>query len=105
MSVREWCTANGVNVNTYYGCAAALKKDNLKQNRLPVQEIVPLSTVQDQPDVSNAAIIVPAAVSSHRKPVLAKGRVILRKDGIEIVIPPDISEDRILLLFRGLKKC
>lgn len=72
MSVREWCTANGVNVNTYYGRVAALKKDNLKQNRLPVQEIVQLSAVQDQPDVSNAAIIATAAVSSRRKPVLAK---------------------------------
>ena len=27
MSIREWCEANGVNVNTYYGRVAALKKE------------------------------------------------------------------------------
>ena len=58
MSVREWCDANGINVNTYYGRVAALKKYNLKHNKLPVQEIVPLSAVQEQPDVSSAAIML-----------------------------------------------
>ena len=29
MSVREWCDANGINVNTYYGRVSALK--NVKE--------------------------------------------------------------------------
>ena len=33
MSVREWCAANGVNVNTYYGRVAALKKDKIADLR------------------------------------------------------------------------
>ena len=33
MSVMEWCAANGVNVNTYYGRVAALKKDTAKTKK------------------------------------------------------------------------
>jgi len=42
-----------VNVNAYYRRVATFKKNNLKQNKLPVQEIVPLSAVQEYPDVSS----------------------------------------------------
>ena len=105
MSVREWCDANGINVNTYYGRVSALKKDKLKQKKQSVQEIVPLSAVQEQPDVASTVIIEPTAVVPHRKPVHAKEKVIIRKDGIEIVIPPDISSDMLILLLRGLKEC
>lgn len=105
MSVREWCDANGINVNTYYGRVSALKKDKLKQKKQSVQEIVPLSALQEQPDVASTVIIEPTAVVPHRKPVHAKEKVIIRKDGIEIVIPPDISSDMLILLLRGLKEC
>ncbi len=105
MSVREWCDANGINVNTYYGRVSALKKDKLKQKKQSVQEIVPLSAVQEQPDAASTVIIEPTAVVPHRKPVHAKEKVIIRKDGIEIVIPPDISSDMLILLLRGLKEC
>lgn len=101
MSVREWCDANGINVNTYYGRVSALKKDNLKQKKQSVQEIVPLSAVQEQPDVASAVIIEPTAVVPQRKLVHAKEKVIIHKDGIEIVIPPDM----LILLLRGLKEC
>lgn len=65
MSVREWCDANGINVNTYYGRVSALKKDKLKQKKQSVQEIVPLSAVQEQPDVASTVIIEPTAVAPH----------------------------------------
>ena len=54
---------------------------------------------------------MPSVVNSEtvavpiRKPVHEKERVILRKEGIEIVLPQDISENMILLLLRGLKEC
>ena len=105
MSVREWCDANGINVNTYYGRVSALKKGKLKQKKQSVQEIIPLSAVQEQPDVASTVIIEPTAVTPQRKPVHAKEKVIIRKDGIEIVIPPDISSDMLILLLRGLKEC
>ena len=102
MSVREWCAANGVNVNTYYGRVASLKKDTAKKTS--AQDIVPLSAVKEKPDVPSVAKSETVAVPI-RKPVHEKERVILRKEGIEIVLPPDISESMILLLLRGLKEC
>lgn len=105
MSVREWCDANGINVNTYYGRVSALKKDKPKQKKQSVQEIDPLSAVQEQPDAASTVIIEPTAVTPQRKTVHAKEKVIIRKDGIEIVIPPDISSDMLVLLLRGLKEC
>ena len=104
MSVREWCAANGVNVNTYYGRVASLKKDTAKTKKTSTQDIVPLSAVKEKPDVPSVAKSETAAVPI-RKPVHEKERVILRKEGIEIVLPPDISESMILLLLRGLKEC
>lgn len=68
------------------------------------QDIVPLSAVKEKPDVPSVAKSETAAVPI-RKPVHEKERVILRKEGIEIVLPPDISESMILLLLRGLKEC
>ena len=104
MSVREWCAANGVNVNTYYGRVAALKKDTAKTKKKPTQDIVPLSAVKEKPDVPSAVKSETVAVPI-RKPVHEKERVILRKEDIEIILPPDISESMILLLLRGLKEC
>ena len=104
MSVREWCAANGVNVNTYYGRVAALKKDTAKTKKTPTQDIVPLSAVKEKLDVPSAVKSETVAVPI-RKPVHEKERVILRKEDIEIILPPDISESMILLLLRGLKEC
>ncbi len=104
MSVREWCAANGMNVNTYYGRVAALKKDTAKTKKTPTQDIVPLSAVKEKPDVPSAVKSETVAVPI-RKLVHEKERVILRKEDIEIILPPDISESMILLLLRGLKKC
>ena len=104
MSVREWCAANGMNVNTYYGRVAALKKDTAKTKKTPTQDIVPLSAVKENPDVPSAVKSETVAVPI-RKPVHEKERVILRKEDIEIILPPDISESMILFLLRGLKEC
>ena len=104
MSVREWCAANGMNVNTYYGRVAALKKDTAKTKKTSTQDIVPLSAVKEKPDVPSAVKSETVAVPI-RKPVHEKERVILRKEDIEIILPPDISESMILLLLRGLKEC
>ena len=104
MSVREWCAANGVNINTYYGRVAALKNDIAKTKKTSTQDIVPLSAVKEKPDVPSVVKSETVAVPI-RKPVHEKERVILRKEDIEIILPPDISESMILLLLRGLKEC
>ncbi|WP_037324742.1 IS66 family insertion sequence element accessory protein TnpA [Ruminococcus flavefaciens] len=73
MSVREWCAANGVNVNTYYGRVASLKKDTAKTKKTSTQDIVPLSAVKEKPDVPSVAKSETAAVPI-RKPVHEKER-------------------------------
>ena len=49
LSVKDWCAANGVNHNTYYGRVAALKRDKWEQ---AAQDIVPLSSVPELHDIS-----------------------------------------------------
>ncbi len=75
-----------------------------KTKKTSTQDIVPLGAVKEKPDVPSVAKSETVAVPIH-KSVHEKERVILRKEGIEIVLPPDISESMILLLLRGLKEC
>ena len=96
MPVKEWCAENGVNLNTFYARISALKKDKLKQSVQQTQEIVPLSVIQES-GTTNSETVVP------------KGRphenIVIRKNGIEIILPPDVSENMIYSLLRGLKQC
>ena len=79
MSVREWCAANGVNVNTYYGRVAALKKDTAKTKKTSTQDIVPLSAVKEKPDVPSVvnsetvAVPIRTSVSWIQKGSIDKG--------------------------------
>ena len=97
MPVKEWCDVNGVNLNTFYGRVSALKKDRLKQNGHQTQEIVPLSVIQESNTANSETDIVPN--------VRPKENIIIRKNGIEIILPPDASENMIYSLLRGLKQC
>ena len=96
MPVKEWCAENGVNLNTFYARISALKKDKLKQSVQQTQEIVPLSVIQES-GTTNSETVVPK--------VRPKENIIIRKNGIEIILPPDVSENMIYSLLRGLKQC
>ena len=96
MPVKEWCTENGVNLNTFYARISALKKDKLKQSVQQTQEIVPLSVIQES-GTTNSETVVPK--------VRPKENIVIRKNGIEIILPPDASENMIYSLLRGLKQC
>ena len=96
MSVKEWCAVKGMNLNTFYGRISALKKERLKQNGHQTQEIVPLSVIQES-STTNSETVVPK--------VRPKENIIIRKNGIEIILPPDVSENMIYSLLRGLKQC
>ena len=96
MPVKEWCTENGVNLNTFYARISALKKDKLKQSVQQTQEIVPLSVIQES-GTTNSETVVPK--------VRPNENIVIRKNGIEIILPPDASENMIYSLLRGLKQC
>jgi hypothetical protein len=96
MPVKEWCAENGVNLNTFYARISALKKDKLKQSVQQTQEIVPLSVIQES-GTTNSETVVPK--------VRPKENIVIRKNGIEIILPPDVSENMIYSLLRGLKQC
>ena len=48
---------------------------------------------------NEADTVIPNATGS------SEDKIIMRKNGIEITLPPNISEDTILALLRGLKQC
>ena len=59
MPVKEWCAVNGVNLNTFYARISALKKDKLKQSMQQIQEIVPLSLIQENNTDDSETAVVP----------------------------------------------
>jgi len=97
MPVKEWCAVNGVNLNTFYGRVSALKRERLKQSGQQTQEIVPLSVIQENNTADSETAFVPV--------VRPKENIVIRKNGIEIILPPDVSENMIYSLLRGLKQC
>ena len=97
MSVKDWCAAKGMNLNTFYGRVSALKREKLKQKVQSDQEIVPLSVIQESNTDNSETDVVPD--------VRPKENIVIRKNGIEIIIPTDISEKMIFSLLRGLKQC
>ena len=97
MSVKEWCAIKGMNLNTFYGRVSALKKERLKQNVQQTQEIVPLSVIQENNTADSETAFVQV--------VCPKENIVIRKNGIEIILPPDASENMIYSLLRGLKQC
>ena len=70
-----------------------------------MQQIVPLSVSQSV--TCTAATIKTQCIASGAEPEKAEPafaqKVIVRKDGIEVEMPPDISEEFLLTLLRGLK--
>ena len=97
MPVKEWCAVNGVNLNTFYARISALKKDKLKHSVQQTQEIVPLSVIQENNTSDSETAFVPV--------VRPKENIVIRKNGIEIILPPYVSENMIYSLLRGLKQC
>ena len=97
MPVKEWCAVNGVNLNTFYGRVSALKRERLKQSGQQTQEIVPLSVIQENNTADSETAFVQV--------VCPKENIVIRKNGIEIILPPDASKNMIYSLLRGLKQC
>ena len=85
--VEEWCAENSINVSTYYKRLNVLRSELIDETEK--QSIVPVS--------------VSAAIANAEKS--SEDKIIMRKDGIEITLPKNISEDTIFVLLKGLKQC
>ena len=100
LPVKEWCKQNGVNVYTYYRRLRKLREELLESKDRDKPQIVPISISNE---ISGTALIEQTPKSP---PVpIADSKVIMRRDGIEIELPQDISEKTLLVLLRGLKEC
>ena len=100
LPIKEWCRQNGVNVYTYYRRLRKLREELLGSKDTDTPQIVPISISNE---ISGTALIDQTPEST---PVPMPGsKVIMRRDGIEIELPQDISEKTLLVLLRGLKEC
>ena len=100
LPVKEWCKQNGVNVYTYYRRLRTLREELLETKDTAAPQIVPISISNE---ISGTALIE----QTPKSPLvpIADSKVIMRRDGIEIELPQDISEKTLLVLLRGLKEC
>ena len=107
MTVTAWCKEKGISQHTYYSRLNVVRKELLKRAELPLQQIVPLSVSQSVTCTTatlQTQYIASGAEPEKAEPAFAQ-KVIVRKDGIEAEMPPDISEELLLTLLRGLKEC
>lgn len=99
MKIKEWCRLKGISCNTYYRRLRVVRTALLEQTANTIQPIVPLS--------SSAALQLQQsetkAIQPHPIPVCEK--VLIRKNGIEIELPQDVSESMLMILLRGLQEC
>ena len=100
MTVTAWCKEKGIIQHTYYSRLNVVRKELLKRAGLPLQQIVPLSVSQSV-TCTTAAVqtqcVADSAEPGKPEPAVAQ-KVIVRKDGIEVEMPPDISEEFLLTL-------
>ena len=84
-----------------------VRKELLKRADFPLQQIVPLSVSQSVTcTTATVQTQCVAGGAEHEKAEPADPqKMIVRKDGIEVEMPTDISEGLLLTLLRGLKEC
>ena len=100
MTVTAWCKEKGISQHTYYSRLNVVRKELLKRAGLPLQQIVPLSVSQSVTCTTatmKTQCIASSAEPEKAEPAFAQ-KVIVRKDGIEVEMPPDIEhlEEQIL---------
>ena len=100
MTVTAWCKEKGISQHTYYSRLNVVRKELLKRAELPLQQIVPLSVSQSV-TCTTAAVqtqcVADSAGPGKPEPAVPQ-KVIVRKDGIKVEMPPDIEhlEEQIL---------
>ena len=99
LSVREWCQSKGLSCNTYYRHLRIVRLELLGQADKHMQKIVPISVSTELCNTPVSTLTQPLSISP------SSDRIVMRKDGIEIELPQNISEETLLALLRGLKQC
>ena len=99
MQVKEWCKVNGVNINSYYRHLRIVRKELLDKVSELAQKIIPISVATE----INEKAMIPIKSQSPNDTKI--NNVVMRKDGLEIELPQNISEKMLLTLLRGLKQC
>ncbi len=98
MTVTAWCKEKGIGQHTYDSCLNVVRKELLKRAELSLQQIVPLSVSQSV--TCTTATVQTQCITSGVEPEKVEPavpqKVIVRKDGIEVEMPPDISEELLL---------
>ena len=96
MKIRNWCQMKGISCNTYYRRLQIVRTELLAQTEQSMQQIVPLSS---------AIALQPSAPEPVLEASSAWEKVMIRKNGIEIELPQEVSEKMLLILLRGLQEC
>ena len=106
MKVKDWCYMKGIKPDTYYHHLRVLREEMLKKCSEDSQQIVPVSVSCEVNEITSAnqdinidRAISPAIVQDDVK------NIMIRKDGIEIELSQETSEEMIMALLRGLRKC
>ena len=97
MKVRDWCKTNGLNETTYYRRLRIVREEHLQNAGNSVHQIVPVG-------ISNEI----AGTISNQTPTAKpdnQEKIVMRKDGVEIELPQNISQDTLLAVLRGLGEC
>lgn len=96
-NVEEWCNENGINISTYYKRLNVIRTELIEESEN--QSIVPVSVSAAVSDASNSVI------ADAVKECSCEDKIMIRKNGIEIELPQNISGDIVLALLRGLSQC
>ena len=96
-NVEEWCNENGINISTYYKRLNVIRTELIEESEN--QSIVPVSVSAAVSDASNSVI------ANAVKECSCEDKIMMRKNGIEIELPQNISGDIVLALLRGLSQC
>ena len=102
MYVKEWCRQKGINPNTYYQRLRVVREEMLEHTEIEEQKIVPVCVSEA---ITGNTLTEVTDKRRNDAPVLISERIVLRKDGMEVEIPQNTSEETILMLMRGLKQC
>ena len=95
--VGDWCDENGINISTYYKRLNVIRTELIEESEN--QSIVPVSVSAAVSDASNSVI------ADAVKECSCEDKIMIRKNGIEIELPQNISGDIVLALLRGLSQC
>lgn len=102
MHVKEWCRVKEINPNTYYQRLRVVREEILEHAEIEAQKIVPVCVSEA---ITGNTLTEITDQSRSEAPVTIPEKIVIRKEGMEIEVPQNTSEETILMLMRGLKQC